>query len=434
MPFRRVPPKLSVKFSSKPSTASVFSPPSAGSPKAITPHPMAPPARLHLRSILPTSPDCLPTPPPPPPNPRPWIWQCYGCLTIWRLASTRRCLVCSHNYCTTTMRQTGRGRGKKRRRGNGAFYCRAEFDYQGWEEWGAWRREGLGRGAVQRNRDRAFLDREHDCWLDCDYPSQCHHERARLATVAAAAESSYAVGLGTVIEEPELSPPIVERAPARPDPDDDNLQMNEALSLDVVVAAAQDHPDGQQKKSPPASPKSPLSQTSFFPEDESDKEESITQCNEQKMRWMPTEEHKSQVARGSPAVDAGAMDLATLECLIREDEILMPLDHSNYDGYRSSRGSRGRLTVRNTTESNETNSSPAAASSSSSSPASSSADDHDSLSDDSDEYELAETDLSSVEEDNRTLEEIERELGELIEASKSYLREWNCVSGRLSYN
>ncbi|RYO82557.1 hypothetical protein DL766_002913 [Monosporascus sp. MC13-8B] len=392
MPFRGVLPKLSAKFSSKPSTASVFSPPSAGSSKAVTPHPMTPPARLHLRSILPTSPDCLPTPPLPPPTPRPWIWQCHGCLTIWRLASTRRCLVCSHKYCTTTTQLTGRGRGKKRRRGNGALYCRAEFDYQGWDEWGAWRREVLGREAVQRSCNRAFLDREHDCWLDCDYPSQCHHERAQLATVAAAAESS---------------------APARPHPDDDNLQMNEALSLDV----AQDHPGGQQK-SPPASPKSPLSQTSFFSEDEPDKEESTTQRNEQKAWWMPAEEHSSQVARGSPAVDAGAMDLATLECLIR-DEVLIPLDHSSHEGYKSSGSGRGRLTVRNSTERDERNSLPASPPSSSSSPA----DDHDSLSDDSDEYELAETDLSSAEEDNRTLEEIERGLRELIEASKSYLRE-----------
>ncbi|RYP80951.1 hypothetical protein DL769_002229 [Monosporascus sp. CRB-8-3] len=405
MPSRRVLPKLSVKFSSKPSTASIFSPPSASSSKASTPHPMTPPARLHLRSILPTSPDCLPTPPPPPPNPRPWIWQCHGCLTIWRLASTRRCLVCSHEYCTTTTRPTGRGRGKKRRRGNGD-YCRAEFDYQGWEEWGAWRRKVLGREAAQRSRDRAFLDREHDCWLDCDYPSQCHHERARLATVVAA-ESSYAVALCTVIEEPELSPPIVERAPALPDPDDDDLQINEALSLDVVAAAAKDHPDGQQK-SPPASPKSPLSQTSFFPEDEPEKEEPTTKRNEQKVWWLPVEECKSQVARGSPVVDAGAMDLATLECL-------MPLEHSNYDGYKSSGGGRGRLTVRNSTERDERDSSPVSSSSSSIGGG-------DSLSDDSGEYELAETDLSSVEEDSRALEEIERDLRELIEASKSYLR------------
>ncbi|RYP53403.1 hypothetical protein DL768_001648 [Monosporascus sp. mg162] len=414
MPFRGVLPKLSVKFSSKPSTASIFSPPSAGSSKAITPHPMTPPARLHLRSILPTSPDCLPTPPPPPPNPRPWVWQCHGCLTIWRLASTQRCLVCSHEYCTTATRPTGRGRGKKRRRGNGA-YCRAEFDYQGWEEWGAWRRKVLGRKTAQRSRDRAFLDREHDCWLDCDYPSQCHHERARLATVITAAESSYAVALGTVIEEPELSPPIVERAPARPDPDEDDLQMNEALSVGVVVvAAAQDHPDGQQK-SPPASPKSPLSQTSFFPEDEPEKEEPTTKRNEPKVWWMPVEDYKSQVARGSPAVDAGAMDLATLECLMRDDESLMPLEHPSYDCYKSSGGGRGRLTVRNSTERGERDS-PLPSSSSSSTAG-------DDSPNDSDEYDLAATDLSSIEDGSMILEKIECDLRELIEASKSHLRE-----------
>lgn len=127
-------------------------------------------------------------------------------------------------------RRNGRGKG----RGRG---CRAEFDYGGWKGWNLWRREvgrlrvekevemergeredseedgtGIGRvgcpevysaeggnesggnGELERrgrSRDRSRGRRNedwrrnsdfgakdgHNCWLDCDFPSQCHNER-----------------------------------------------------------------------------------------------------------------------------------------------------------------------------------------------------------------------------------------------------------------
>ncbi len=444
MPFRGTLPKLSVKFSSKPSTSSVFSPPSAGTPtassRAGTPHPMTPPARLHLRNVLPTSPDYLPTPPPPPPQPRPWVWQCHGCLTIWRLSSTRRCLVCSHEYCTSASRLAAGGRsgGRKRRRrngpGSGGTYCRAEFDYQGWEEWGAWRRKVLGLEArtAQPQRDRAFLHRAHDCWLDCDYPSQCHHERAQLAAeaaVAAAAASSnsgisspYCYTLTTVVEEEqtELSPPAVE-SPASLTSPDDYLLMNEALDiaqeLDQQIAAAAD----EQKS--PTSPKSPLGQTNFFPDsDQSEKKKKNTTAStgtvttptksREQLWWKPVQEQKSHVGRNSRAADAKGMSSVVLMQLIRDDQNMMPLEYSNYDSIKSS-GGQGKLTVRNLADSDDMDSVSLLSSSSSG--------DDDCFSDDSDEgYEMADADLSSVE-DSRTTEEIERDLRLLIESTtKSY--------------
>ncbi|KAK7752653.1 hypothetical protein SLS62_005422 [Diatrype stigma] len=425
MQFRASLPKLSLKFSSssKPSTSSVFSPPSNSSTptssKASTPHPMTPPARLYLRNVLPASPEYLPTPPPPPPQPRPWVWQCHGCLTIWRLATTRRCLLCSHEYCTATTKPATNGRrgsgsrkSKRRRNGSGGgAYCRAEFDYTGWEEWGAWRRKvrGLEARSAPRARDRAFLHRAHDCWLDCDYPSQCHHERAQLAAQAAIAASrsgsSAYYSLRTVVEEEQEhdleppSPPIVEHGPRKltvTNPDDD-LQLNEALDIAQEVEQEQEQPKS------PTSPKSPLSQTSFFPDDEAEDVAgaaavAVAKSKQKKLWWQPVDEYKSQ----SSAAE------------VREDQSLMPLGYSGYDSMKS-RGGSGKLTVRNSSEPDETEGD--------TSPESSSTDDdYYSSSDDSDDYEMAESDLSSVE-DPRTLEEIERDLRLLLEASKTLTRD-----------
>ena len=65
----------------------------------------------------------------PPASPYPWLWRCHSCYTIYRLACTRRCLLCSHTFCT------GAPGGRKSR-----GPCKAEFDYSGWAAWGAWRR------------------------------------------------------------------------------------------------------------------------------------------------------------------------------------------------------------------------------------------------------------------------------------------------------
>ncbi|KAI6713815.1 hypothetical protein JHW43_003666 [Diplocarpon mali] len=87
--------------------------------------------------------------------------------------------------------------------------CRAEFDYGGWSKYNIWRREvrllkrestpvtrsktktirGIyrrdvcrkggfwtwGRDGADRGDGRGYIAR--DCWRDCDFPSECHHER-----------------------------------------------------------------------------------------------------------------------------------------------------------------------------------------------------------------------------------------------------------------
>ncbi|KAI0512919.1 hypothetical protein F5B22DRAFT_289675 [Xylaria bambusicola] len=205
MPSRINLPKLSLFSSSRNSSSSFSSPPSPSSStpafKMPTPStsksnnnrsPVFPPARLHLRNILPSSPEEPPSLPPPPRSPRAWVWQCHRCMNVYRLSCTRRCLDCSHTYCVSNPKNTNprsanpKKKNHHRRRATGL--CGAEFDYVGWEQWGSWRRKVLGYEAAGRcepkARDRAFMKKLHNCWIDCDSPSECCHRRFELTTEA----------------------------------------------------------------------------------------------------------------------------------------------------------------------------------------------------------------------------------------------------------
>ncbi|KAM7213212.1 hypothetical protein V8F06_011377 [Rhypophila decipiens] len=64
----------------------------------------------------------------PPPTPRPWLWQCHRCYTEYRVACTRRCFECGHEFCTAVNNSSKRGP------------CRSQFDFAAWEAWGSFRR------------------------------------------------------------------------------------------------------------------------------------------------------------------------------------------------------------------------------------------------------------------------------------------------------
>lgn len=152
---------------------------------------------------LPTSPTIISPPSTPPSPPTPWSWTCHRCGHTYTLATTRRCLSCSHRSCVADTGTRSR-----------ALFCRSAFDYAGWREHNDWRREraifvadptawrrrairgvttvGLSRAERRaarvdeerrrrETRDRArakrMRDREHNCWIDCDYPSHCHNVR-----------------------------------------------------------------------------------------------------------------------------------------------------------------------------------------------------------------------------------------------------------------
>jgi len=92
------------------------------------------PPKSSKRTVdLPLSPVSLPdrTSPivKPPPTPRPWLWQCHRCYAEYRVACTRRCLECGHEFCTAaSVKSSNRGP------------CRSLFDFAGWEAWGSFRR------------------------------------------------------------------------------------------------------------------------------------------------------------------------------------------------------------------------------------------------------------------------------------------------------
>ncbi|KAK3387906.1 hypothetical protein B0H63DRAFT_471150 [Podospora didyma] len=182
-----------------------------------------------------------------PPSPYPWLWRCHACYSVYRLSCTRRCLNCSHVFCSGPPSDTEKGDKNKQRRSGGP--CRAEFDYMGWEALGTFRRiaaaaatitdqpqdhitdssnsnseedEPLSlthtmkklrrnlvsvsdtlatwkvvsvtsprgkkppikvwdqvsrreRALVLRQKEAMYIKGQHDCWLHCDYPSECRH-------------------------------------------------------------------------------------------------------------------------------------------------------------------------------------------------------------------------------------------------------------------
>lgn len=312
MPPRRNLPTLSI-HSRQPAAAmsSTLLSPSPSNRSSMMP--ITPPARLHLRNILPLTPDGMPTPPPPPRKPYPWLWQCHSCNTIYRIGCTRRCLVCDHEYCVSTTTQQTR-RGKKRRRSNST--CPSEFDYGGWEEWGAWRRKVLGlqitTWAGQKQREQAFVDRKHNCMIDCDFPSQCHHERFRLQEEA----------LEKNLQESPLeglpSPSPIATVPLGLDD-----KMPSTVTLEVREIADQNNGQGS-----PTSPKSPLRQ-SFFWDEAEDKE------GEEVSWWVAgqqQEEIKAETHQKSQST-SGNKDDKTREGtpLILEDRNAKPLYNAMED-------------------------------------------------------------------------------------------------------
>ncbi|KAI1269777.1 hypothetical protein F5Y18DRAFT_109701 [Xylariaceae sp. FL1019] len=231
MPSRISLPKLSL-FSARNTPAAIFTPSSPTKKSCISP-PLTPPARLHLRNILPASPLEPFIMPPPPRTPGPWLWQCHHCRTIYRLGCTRRCLQCSHTFCVGQANKPNNlNPGKKRRRDR--EMCPAEFDFPGWEQWGSWRRKVLGRSISEEARDRAFVKRTHNCERDCDFPNHCIERRMEIAR-------QERMAIETIVEEEEENEmPVLSG--------DDELRLNVPRAVDEDTEA----------------PTSPGSESSFY--------------------------------------------------------------------------------------------------------------------------------------------------------------------------
>lgn len=141
----------------------------------------------------------------PPPSPYKWMWYCHQCRTGYELGVTRRCLIDDHQLCYG---QPVKKRSKKGRKKHQA--CQSEFDYVGWQNWGAWKRLGTGseEEPVQRN-----------CSAHCDWPSQCRWARKEERSVESKSNESLAENVREAVQEPpqeaaqEAAAPT-EKAPA----------------------------------------------------------------------------------------------------------------------------------------------------------------------------------------------------------------------------
>ncbi|KAL8720263.1 MAG: hypothetical protein Q9225_002861 [Loekoesia sp. 1 TL-2023] len=102
----------------------------------------------------------------PPPSPYKWMWYCHQCRTGYELGVTRRCLIDDHELCYGQPIKKRSKKGKKKSRA-----CQSEFDYVGWENYGAWKRVQNG----QDSQDEAQVER--NCAALCDWPSQCRWAR-----------------------------------------------------------------------------------------------------------------------------------------------------------------------------------------------------------------------------------------------------------------
>ncbi|CAP67519.1 uncharacterized protein PODANS_6_11730, partial [Podospora anserina S mat+] len=165
-----------------------------------------------------------------------WKWRCHNCGAKYRIATTRRCLACSHYFCTTLISpvikpnpNSKRPKQLQKRRGNRT--CASTFDYSGWARYNSWRRLALSspssstscttaklaaeshvtfqptplsffspasddddedgaemekvqwspiktsshRQRVVLAKERLYVNKKHNCFLHCDYPSECRH-------------------------------------------------------------------------------------------------------------------------------------------------------------------------------------------------------------------------------------------------------------------
>lgn len=97
-------------------------------------------------------------------------------------------------------------------------------------------------------RDRAFLKKRHNCWIDCDSPSECNHRRYELAAEALRKQ---------MYLQDEPSAPLVLMPAASVSLDDD--MPSEAVAQNEGAA---------ERETEEVPPKSPLGQSSFLWDDD----------------------------------------------------------------------------------------------------------------------------------------------------------------------
>lgn len=154
---------------------------------------------------------------PPPYSPLPWLWTCHHCHRTYKLSVTVRCLEEGHFFCTGTTSVAG-GKHTARRS------CNSEFDYSGWAAMHEWRRQAAG---LESEKDSS-----RNCWLYCDYPSECRW--GERITKAKEKRSKLATIKEIITEAPH---PDVTVEPRR-DAGDESLTQRIAVAIKVAAAAS----------------------------------------------------------------------------------------------------------------------------------------------------------------------------------------------------
>lgn len=137
----------------------------------------------------------------PPPSPYKWMWYCHHCRTGYEVGVTRRCLIDDHQLCYG---QPIKKRSKKNKK---VRSCQSEFDYAGWQNWGAWKRAQTG------SNPSALAQPERNCFGNCDWPSQCRWapkqeqpiEQTVTAAIPQGQEASPPTSSATTVTEPKAN-------------------------------------------------------------------------------------------------------------------------------------------------------------------------------------------------------------------------------------
>lgn len=95
------------------------------------------------------------------------MWSCHICHSNFPLGATRRCLHDGHYLCA------GNTTNKRTRRSKKHKACSSEFDYDGWNKWGRWRRNNT-------QDQKHVIYRGKDCSNHCDFPSHCQRQNVRI--------------------------------------------------------------------------------------------------------------------------------------------------------------------------------------------------------------------------------------------------------------
>ncbi|KAH8719482.1 hypothetical protein GQ44DRAFT_729788 [Phaeosphaeriaceae sp. PMI808] len=135
---------------------------------SIPPSPFTP--RTPLTPLLPSKPPTLTYPPSkssaPSFSPLAWRWRCHQCHRQYNLSVTQRCLEDGHTFCSGSTEVKAWRAPVQQRKAKRYKACSSKFDFQSWKTWGRWRRS-----------EHTIDENKKNCWMRCDYPSQCRWGR-----------------------------------------------------------------------------------------------------------------------------------------------------------------------------------------------------------------------------------------------------------------